>query len=452
MAIIYVRSTTGSDSNDGLTWATAKKYIQAGIDAAGVGGVVYVSQAHIDYVSGDTRLLYGPTDGFVAVICVNDSAEPPTSVATTAVIRSNYTSSSDLNVVVSGNIYMYGVTLDAQTKCVSFGGESYVSTIYRQTNVKLINCSVKSVTGVNLAGSGTPSGASSEYHVQVDLIHTPVDIGAGKQIKLYKSSTLNWYDTPSAVTGTSYPSALVTLNGNSSFNASGVDFSNVTGAIVLATGLGSATLENCRLGTSIANAVSASFTSVSRPEEARLTNCDSTDTNWKSFVAKPGGTIASDSTVYRSGGASDGTTPISWLMTGTSTSALIGEPFPLYSDEITFWNETIGAPITVTAELTSDTAGLTNAQVWMETEVLGTSGYPVSTWHTTQRGAGLSEPHPLMTATALPASTAAWTGAKAYRYKITATVTPQEKGPVRVRFAVASAGLAVYVDPKVTVS
>ena len=48
-ATIYVDWVTGSDLNDGLSWSTAKKTINGGVDAAGIGDTVMVAEAVYPY-------------------------------------------------------------------------------------------------------------------------------------------------------------------------------------------------------------------------------------------------------------------------------------------------------------------------------------------------------------------------------------------------------------------
>src|SRR3990167_8140047 len=94
MAVVYLRSTDGSNLDDGSTWALAKATLAGALSAAGRGGAGYVSQAHAE-TQGTNMTLTSPGSAAspVNVICVDDSAEPHTATATTATVTTTGTTS-----------------------------------------------------------------------------------------------------------------------------------------------------------------------------------------------------------------------------------------------------------------------------------------------------------------------------------------------------------------------
>jgi hypothetical protein len=183
-------------------------------------------------------------------------------------------------------------------------------------------------------------------------------------------------------------------------------------------------------------------------------NCDSTDTNYKLWIEDYRGTIRTDDVIYRSGGASDGTTPISWKMTSNANTEWLLRP--LWSDPIVMWNSTTGSSQTATIEIVHDAQGsgtsgdFTDKEVWAEVMYLGTSGVPLGTigW---DRAAT-----PLTTASDQDSSSETWTGTSGFtsevKQKIAVTFTAQEVGYIAVRAALGVASKTVYVDPKITLS
>ncbi len=73
MAVIYLRSTDGSDADNGSTWALAKATLAAALTAAGAGGTVYVSQVHAETQAGAMTLTSPGTEASpVRVICARN--------------------------------------------------------------------------------------------------------------------------------------------------------------------------------------------------------------------------------------------------------------------------------------------------------------------------------------------------------------------------------------------
>src|SRR5688572_30908470 len=114
-----------------------------------------------------------------------------------------------------------------------------------------------------------------------------------------------------------------------------------------------------------------------------MENCDNADTNYRLWVEEFSGSVKYETTIVRTGGASDGATPISWKMASNADAE-----YPistLESPEIVRWNDGVGSSKTVTVEVVHDSQGsgtsskLTDAEAWLEVQYLGTSGFPIST-------------------------------------------------------------------------
>jgi len=256
-------------------------------------------------------------------------------------------------------------------------------------------------------------------------------------------------------TTTAIPTNLISGTGGESGRIvlQGVDLSTLNTALVLA-GVATTTntcvkhyFRNCKLHASVL-ALSATRAILSPgAEEIFVDNCDSGDTNYRIDHRKYEGSIVTETTIKRTGGANDGTTGYCWKM-----ASLAGANFvlPLESPPIAIWNEPVGSVKTLTVEIVHDSeTALHDDEVWVEVEYLGTSGFPKSLL-ASDRMTDI-----MATAVDQATSTVDWTTTgitNVNKQKLVATFTPQEKGPFVARVMLAKASYTVYVCPKVVVA
>jgi len=113
VAYIYVRSTDGLDADNGSTWALAKATITGALNIASPGDTIFVSQAHAySTASAITYPAKGNAALPITVMCVNDGAAPPTTLAATASETCTGTS-VDVDFGSGSFIYWYGITFKA---------------------------------------------------------------------------------------------------------------------------------------------------------------------------------------------------------------------------------------------------------------------------------------------------------------------------------------------------
>ena len=180
---------------------------------------------------------------------------------------------------------------------------------------------------------------------------------------------------------------------------------------------------------------------------AIATNVDAGDTNYRTSMTGGAYRVRSETAIYRSGGASDGTTPTSWKYE-TSTTPV----YPVHVTEslpIIRWNETVGSAITATVHVLTDGATLHDDDAWLEVQYLDDAGYPL--------GALVSDERPSQLAAAADqdASTATWTTAgitTPVKQKLSVTFTPREKGYIQARVRVARPSSVIYVCPQLEVA
>lgn len=170
-------------------------------------------------------------------------------------------------------------------------------------------------------------------------------------------------------------------------------------------------------------------------------NCDNGATNYHLYTKTFMGSTQQDTTTVCNGGASSGTTPVSWKMM-SSANAYYG--IPLQSQEIAIWNTSTGSSITATVEI-AGSAALNTTDIWVEFEYPTSSGSPLG-------GNATTKATILATGTAVTSSSATWSGSPASKQKLTASFTPNMAGIIKARVYLAKPSTTVYIDPMITLS
>lgn len=438
MSNIYVRSTDGSDVDDGSTWALAKAGLAgaAAIDAAG--DTIFVSQNHAETTAGNVSIaLAGTIASPVKIICGNDAAEPPTAVADTATVTTTGTG----YISITGSAYVYGVTFVAGTGSssgpgISMSGNTHLG-VFEKCAFKLVNTH----SGTNVRLGVSTSGAHYRGHWK----DCDIKFAAAAQSIVVDSTRFDW-DGGSVLAGSATPTALIGFGGatgNGPTTVSGVDLSNLgTTFNIFASSLvpTKGVIRNCKLPAGWTGGLGVTGTPATRYE---MHNCDSGDTNYQMWVEDYAGSIKSETTIVRTGGSSDGTTPLSWKMASNANAEY--PTVVLDSPEIAKWNETVGTPITATVEVITDGVTLTDADCWLEVQYPGTSGFPLSLFANDAPADVLATPANQTTSTAAWTTTGLTTPVK---QKLEVTFTPQEKGVLSAVVRLAKASTTVYVDRK----
>lgn len=372
-------------------------------------------------------------------ICVNDTASPPTSVATTATVT---TTGSNKNISLSATgstsndayFYMYGVTF----RCASTGSSGHI--------VNGIGGAVFEACGFEQLASSSGSiqlgfaTAGDKYDIRRDC--TFVFSNADQRLNLV-SGRVEIIGGSIAATGTAPSTA---FSGSSSAQSSIIvrdcDVSGVTGNLV---DMGSDVTSDmvfayCKLNPGVTLATGTVVGAGTRT--LRVHNCDSDATNYRMFTKSYWGTSQHDTATYNDAGATDGTTRISWKVE-TNDNPVFGQPF--VTEQIFQWVDTTGSPLTATVEI-AGAATLNDDEIWLEIEYMGSSSTPLG-FYADSRKADI-----LASNSAVPASSATWTGSPAEKQKLEVTFTPQMKGPIKGRIYVAKRNATVYVDPLITVA
>lgn len=444
----YLRSTDGSDSDNGSTWALAKATWNA-IGNGLSGPTIYVSQSHaeISATPVDNSFGSGSLASPLRIICANDGAEPPTALATTATITT--TGNNLIRCLESVPGYIYGISFIAGsgasgTANILIGGDDFANTdvCFQQME----SCSLQ------LASTGTSSriNAMSSDQTRVELTNCTFKFAASAQGLTNGLGSRCLIRGGSLLSGGTSPTSFVLAADGGGVTFDGFDFSNASASMNIFSGdaqnfVGVA--RNCKLPASWSGSLNPStFTYYSRYE---MYNCDSADTNYRLWIKDTFGEILSETTLVRTSGANDGTTGLSWKFVANANAEWTQS---LRSPEIVKWNETTGSAITVTVEILHDPGSpgsLNDDEIWLEVEYLGTSGTPL--------GALVddSKADILAAAAAQDTSSATWTTtglSNPTTQKLSVTFTPQEKGFIHAVVKMAKASYTVYVCPKLDIS
>lgn len=442
MATLYVRSTDGSDADNGTTWALAKATLAgaAAIDAAG--DVIYVSQSHAESsATAQSIALAGTLASPVKVICASDAAEPPTASATTATV----TTTGNTAITFTGTGYVYGISFSAGSG--TSGGSATLAIYSGNSSGQMVFESCKFTCGtsgstqnIGVGGDGAGEQKTVWRSCDVKFGHASQNVSLGRGFFEWNGGSL--------LSGGTSPTNLVKAgNTNSNCVLSGINLSNASAGInIFSVGnAGRRIIRNSRLPASWSgNLTSGTFSFGDRCE---MYNCDAADTNYRIWIKDYAGDLTQETTIVRTGGATDGTTPLSWKLVSTANAEY---PLPTFdTPEIVKWNDTTGTSVTVTVEIITDNVTLKDDEIWVDVQYLGTSGFPLSTF------ASDCKSDPIPAGANQTTSTATWTTTgltTPTKQKLSVTFTPQEKGFIHAVVKLAKASTTVYVDPMLTVA
>lgn len=443
MANIYVRSTDGSDADNGSTWALAKATLSgaAAIDAAG--DTIYVSNNHAESsASAQTIALAGTAASPVRVICGNDGAEPPTAVATTATVTTTVGS----DITISGSCFIHGVTFNIGSGnnlarlILATDGSAY---IFNECGIVFVNTNVTSRLVL-----GSSNVSSTECYVS--LKNCTLKFGSTSQglhvnkcrFEMIGGSIASGGSTPSSLILAAVDTVHVTIK-DFDFSNFGTTFNFLASALSVN---GRVDIINCKLPASWSGGVVAGAPTMPG-FRASMYNCDSGSQNYRLWIETYAGSIKSETTLVRTGGASDGTTSLSWKLTTTANANEYVAP--LITDDMAVWIDTTGSKNITVDILHDSTTALTDAEVWLEIDYLGSSAQPLGTPASDKRATVLT------TAADQTTSSATWTTTgmtNPNKQKLEVTFTPQMKGFVYARVCLAKASYTIYVDPEPVIS
>jgi hypothetical protein len=440
MATPYVRSTDGSDADDGSTWALAKASLTgvAAIDAAG--DRIWVSGSHAETTAAAITLAFaGTVAAPTQLLCGDDAAEPPTALATSATVSTTGAST----IGIQGNLYAYGLQWFAGSAANAANINLTASTSGQRQKFEACDFTLNNSN----AGSAINCTLASHY----EFINCRYKFGSTGQ-KIIIGGTVR-LSGGSIISGGTSPNNFFGMGSGNRADVvvDGFDFTNLSATANLigdsGAGSGRIVFRNCKLPASWSGSL-FNATPTQACLRAEMWNCDNASTNYRMWVEDSYGSIKHETTLVKTGGASDGTTPLAWKMASSANASF---PLPLCSPEIaSAWIDATGSAKTITVDILRDSAtALKDDEIWLEVAYLSDAGTPK-----TSRSAD-SKADILAAGADQAASSATWTTtgmANPNKQALAVSFTPQQKGVALVRVCLAKASATVYVDPVAQVS
>jgi hypothetical protein len=405
--------------------------------------VIYVGKTHnesINYSSDYYRLPGFATPNWLKILCVDKADD---SLSTGAVI---YQSSSQ-GFRPTNFLYTYGITFRTagnvtwyyESVWILEGDDTIVLDLDNSIYVHLGASSGK-VSVVIINGNIKFGGLSSH-------IHFPAGSSSYEANFVWKGGSVV---APSGVT-----KMLDGTNGIKEAAISDVDLTAI-GAGATATALVDTSdfgfthieFQRCKLPSDAGFVPCVGTWPYAKSGTVKLHHCSSDNKTYDFYEKSYEGQIDDETTIIRTGGASDGTTSQSWKM--VSTANVLDNFLALESPPIAAWN-TFAVEKTFTVECLVDSAtNLQNDEIWMELE------YPAD--NSSGLGAVAKDKCAIL---GTPADKSAGVGDENWEtgsmsnpnsFKCAVTVTSGKAGPVTARIYLAKASTTIYVDPKITVS
>jgi hypothetical protein len=430
---VWTEVTGSSTYNSASSYAAPHARTVNAIAWGAAGDDYYFPASHAETRANTLTITFnGTSTAPDRALCVDSSG-----VLTTG---ASITVTGNFALTLAGVVYGYGITFNCGT-----GSSASANLNISNANGSIQTweaCAFNLITTSGSAGIVTGGGSASSL---ATLVNCTLSFGAtGQSLKLGSSKTTIASKPGSVfVTGATVPTTLVsTQNAGAALVMSGLDLSASGSGVTLfgASSLAVANIVNCKLNASVTVAATPTNALFIGPD---LIGCNSTTNVERNERYRYQGTLTTELTIIRTAGASDGTTAYSWKIVTTANSK---RTFPFETFEGAIWNDAIGSPLTLTVHTVTDNVTLTDAEIWVEVEYLGSSATPVATLITDANATVLTTP-----ANQTSDSGTAWTTTDLgtpVKQQLNVTFTPQMKGPVRFRVKVAKASTTVYVDPK----
>jgi hypothetical protein len=417
-------------------WAAPHKRIlnaDSGTWQTVVPAVIYISSDHAETQTASMTLSGG--SGTAAApnqyLSVSNSVAPPTAVTSGASVSTTTAN----GITLEGYGYYYGITFSSGSGA---SAATFNVAVTGATSLFTENCTLQQGTSSSSSLFNFGNTAGYSYHVNPTIV-----FGSTGQSLDVNGGTHSFINATVAQTG-SVPTTLIknTAAETVNFVIRDSDLSAITGTLYNAgseNGAGQILLANCKLASGVTmvsgnygNAFSAVF---------RVHNCDSGSKNYRFYEGAYLGTIQQETTIVdNTNPASNGNETISWNIATTADTAF-GQPYA--APEIATWNAFTSSSHTATIQINSNIS-LTNAQIWMELEYLGSASYPTGSIITSRAA-------PLATPTAYSSSSDSWGGSETYQQYMQVTFSPALAGVIKARVFVADPSITVYVNPLILV-
>lgn len=452
----FVDNFTPGSGGDGLSWANAELTLAA-VDAADVAG----DRILFDYRHSES------TAGIITLAIAGTNASPSTLLSVTQSGASGYTGPTAGAIVAtgagaypinaSGSFYAYGITFK-----LGVGSSAACSGAWANGdgNIEVFeNCALEiatthSSTYLQIGVSGATNNSSIRW------IDFDVKFAATGQRLLLVGGDFVW-SGGAAISGTTTPTNLID-GGGSTYSAliENLDLSNFASTVNLCAGMnfgGRVVFRNIKMPSGWSGVIGTPTVATGRVEAYNVGPAvASGENNFSLWIEDYAGSVKHETTIVRTGGASDGTTAIAHKLSTTANAewpTIVMRGPGLYA-----WCNSTGSK-TFTVHYVADEnvaagqgAGTSNAfrddELWIEVEALTTTDSPQAAFTTGMCGV-LDTPADNASSSETWTTTGLTTPKKG---KLEVTLTVNEKGPYIVRVCGAKASKTIYYCPEVGVS
>jgi hypothetical protein len=375
MANVYVRSGA-SGSGTGADWANAYTTLSAALAAKAAGDNFWVSEDHNESLAsgGMTCTCPGTRSNPCTIIAVNHSGSVPPASADVQTTPIATIATVDGSISIRGSFLSSGIAWIAGTSTSSARNLNIADNTtspeqkFKDSSFKLAS------TGASNLNMGTSGGGSKT----VDWDNVTYQVGnTGSTIAWGGAVAFRWRNTPSAIVGATLPTTL--LDG-STLGApvliEGVDLSALGSGKTLVSALATNVdvyLKDDKYGSSVAVAATPTV------HGANVYSLRSDTTgNYRNEKYNYQGTQLTETTIVRTGGATDGATAVSWNLSTTANCKWI---FPFEAMVCSENNTVTASNVTVTMYGVYNAAALpNNDDIWFDAEYLGSSASPVGSF------------------------------------------------------------------------
>lgn len=364
---------------------------------------------------------------------------PPVAANLNTGAKESTTGASNITIAAV-NAYCRGIAFTASDSTNS------ATLITQNTNGLIVydSCAF-ALGGSGSAGKIQVNGSGGSETV---FTNTTVSLANAAQTISLLSGTFIWTNTNgSAATLGTAPTILFTIGAVAGkAKLSGIDLSAVGSGSSIVTGTLNGSYDfkavNCKTNASVTLVTGA----IAGPYGATFSfiNCGPSATNYTYLKQLYQGTIVHETTVVRSGGASDGTTPVSRKVVTTANDFFFA---PMQSDPIVFFCNSTAAQTVSIPIITGGGTPLNNNQIWGEVQELGSSSSPLSSF-VNDRASNI-----LSVGSAQPTdSVSSWTTTgitSPVMQILNLSFTPGMKGWYQVTIYISQPSLTMWYDPTV---
>ena len=437
MALVFCNDG-GSNTAPYETWDKAATTFLVAVDHASAGDDIIIGHDHTEDPGVST------TYTFPGTIAAPNRVISATSTAGGSVVTYNKADNIQVDnnagtrdFTFQGVVHLWGVSFRCSDDIFSNTANTFIT--FYDSIIELSGALAKWTIG------------SSSGRNTLRLIDTDVNWSGGGATSYWSFAsigTFEWHGGTYLHSGTQ-PTSLFN-DGTEQFliDISGVDFAALTSAFfdVSDTVHTVASLHHCLLNSGVALTTG---TINNHGTRILMSGCDDTTGNAlyrMEYVDFWGSTVHDDDIFRTTGGASDGTTPISWKMVSTANAVEFSEPTK--SPSIYAWVDSTGSQTFTVQCLWDSVTDIQDDEIWLEIEFLEASADTDSAFADDRMADITATPADQTT------NATAWTETLTNdnEFALAVTVTVNRVGPVVARVCLAKPSTTVYVDPKIEIT